>query len=85
MIHLSKEDPNRAISLEKQLEKLYEMKTVLASNSSTINLDYALSQVCNQIKQLEEKIQERDMINSIKSDTETFDTEKYAEKAKNKK
>ena len=50
MIVLPKEDSNRQISLEKQLEKLNNMKSVLASSHSTINLDYAMNQIINQIK-----------------------------------
>ena len=82
MIVLPKEDSNRQISLEKQLEKLNNMKSVLASSHSTINLDYAMNQIINQIKIIEDKIKEKDFMSSIKDNNEVFDTEKYAEKAK---
>lgn len=85
MFILPKEDPNRSISLEKQLEKLNDMKTILMSSHSTINLDYSMNQVNNQIKIVEDKIREKEIMSSFKPEIEVFDTEKYAEKAKSGK
>lgn len=84
MIQLPKEE-NRTFSLEKQLEKLTDMKNVMLSSSSTINMDYPLNIINNQIKIIEEKIREKDLLNASKSNDEVFDTEKYAEKAKSGK
>ena len=84
MLVLPKEE-NKTFSLEKQLEKLNDMKNIMLSSHSTINLDYSMSQINNQIKIIEDKMKEKDLLNTFKSNEEVFDTEKYAEKAKSKK
>ena len=84
MLVLPKEE-NKTFSLEKQLEKLNDMKNIMLSSHSTINLDYSMSQINNQIKIIEDKMKEKDLLNTFKSSEEVFDTEKYAEKAKSKK
>ena len=43
MIVLPKENEHKKVSLEKQLEELNDMKNVLLSSKSTINLDYSLN------------------------------------------
>ena len=81
MIQLPREE-NKTFNLEKQLEKLTDMKNIMLSSHSTVNLDYSLNIINNQIQIIEEKMKEKDLLNSSKSNEEVFDTEKYAEKAK---
>lgn len=81
MIKLGKEKPKNT-SIENQLERLYEMRTILKSSYSIVGSDYAEMQINNRIKELEQKIAENDAKASIQEDTPMFDTEVYAKKAK---